>query len=239
MIGRSLRSSTSASEKLRTFGRQWVCAEIHVAQSVGERGQVEEEVLRLAELGGRPVDPRTRVHEVGRVELVPAVVALVTARRLVAADRTGAFDVPVGQRVSGGGRERPERRPLDDEAVVVERAEQVLDDAVVVPRRRAREAVVRDPEIAEIVADARAVLVRGLTRRAPFLVRRDHHRRPMLVRPGHHEDVVAPQAVVAREDVRGYREPRHMPDVARRARIRPGRRDQDLLRGRGLGHGRS
>jgi hypothetical protein len=35
--------------------------------------------------------------QVGRVELVAAVVALVAARAVVAADRAGALDVAVGQ----------------------------------------------------------------------------------------------------------------------------------------------
>ena len=70
----------------------------------------------------------------------------------------------------------------------------------------------------------------GLTGRAPFLVGGDHDRRPVLVRPAHHEDAVSAQAVVAGEDVRGDPEAGHVADVARPARIRPGRGDQDVFR---------
>ena len=131
MIGRGRISSSSASEKFRTFGRQSSCDAIHVAQPVGELRQVEEQVLRLAELGRRAVDPRARVDQVGRVELVAAVVALVAARLRVAADRARALDVAVGERVARRGGERDEHLALDDRAVLVERPEQVL-------RRRAR-----------------------------------------------------------------------------------------------------
>ena len=77
-------SSSRPSEKLRTFGRQPVLRPRSSPQRVGERGQVEEQVVRLAELGRRAVDLRARVDQVGRVELVAAVVALVAARLRVA-----------------------------------------------------------------------------------------------------------------------------------------------------------
>jgi len=69
-------------------------------QPVGELRQIEKEVLRLTKRRCRAVDDRARVDEVGRIELVAAVVALVAAGLGVAANRTCAFDVPVGQRVS-------------------------------------------------------------------------------------------------------------------------------------------
>ena len=104
------------SEKLRTFGRQPRARSIQAAQRLRERRQVEEEVVRLAELRRRAVDLRARVDQVGRVELVAAVVALVAARLRVAADRARALDVAVGERVPGRRRERDELGPLDDRA---------------------------------------------------------------------------------------------------------------------------
>ena len=80
MIGRGLELVERGSEKFRTFGRQSSVLSIHSRELLRELRQVEEEVLRLAELRRRAVDPRARVDQVGRVELVPAVVALVAAR---------------------------------------------------------------------------------------------------------------------------------------------------------------
>ena len=114
-------------------------------QPVGELRQIQEQVLRLAELRHRPVDPRARIDQVGRVELVAAVVALVAARLGKAADRAGALDVAVRERVPGRRRERDEHLPLDDRAVLVQRPEQILGDPLVVERRRAREQVVGEP----------------------------------------------------------------------------------------------
>ena len=111
-----------------------------------ERGEIEEEVLRLAKDRRRPVDSRARLDQVDRIELVAAVVALVAACVREAADRARALDVPIGERVARGCGERAESLLLDDVAVRVERAEEILSDAVVVSRRRACEQVVREPE---------------------------------------------------------------------------------------------
>ena len=201
-----------------------------------ERGQVEKEVLRLLEDGCRPVDPRTRVDQVGGIELVAAVVALVAARALEAADRARALDVAIGKRVPGRGGERPERLLLDDVALAMERAKEVLGDAVVVGGRGPREEVVREPEVAKIVADELAEPLGGLMRRLAGGVRRDHDRRPVLVRPAHHEDVVAAHAVIAGERVRRDPEARHVADVAQAARIRPRDRNQNLPSGARRAH---
>ena len=94
-----------------------------------EGRQVEEEVLGLLEHGWRAVDPRPRVDQIGRIELVAAVVALVAPRTFEAADRARALDVAVGQRMAGRGGERAERLALDDEALLVQRPEDILGDA--------------------------------------------------------------------------------------------------------------
>ena len=185
-------------------------------------------MLRLPEDRGRAVDPRARIDQVDGIELVPAVVALVAARAREAADRARALDVAVGKRVAGRGGERAERLLLDDVALVVEGAEEIPGDAVVVRRRRSREEVVREPEVAQVLADEPVEALRGLTRRLAGGVRGDHDRRPVLVRPADHEHVVAPQPVVAGERVRRDAEARHVADVAQPARVRPRDRNQDL-----------
>ena len=187
-------------------------------------------MLGLAELGGRAVDLRARVDQLGRVELVAAVVALVAARLRVAADRARPLDVAVGQRVPGRRRERDEHLALDDRSVLVERLEDVLRDRGVVARRRAREAVVREAEPAEVLAERRVVVVGDLSVGLPLSIGGDHHRRAVLVRPADHENVVALEPVIARECVRRDAEARHMPQVAMARRIRPGGRYQDLPR---------
>ncbi|MPM73045.1 hypothetical protein SDC9_120021 [bioreactor metagenome] len=65
-------------------------------QLVGQRGQIQEEVLGLTELRSLSVDAAVRVDQVDRIELVAAVVALVAPGELELADRAGALDVAVG-----------------------------------------------------------------------------------------------------------------------------------------------
>ena len=192
--------------------------------------QVEEKVLRLAELRDGAVDDRARVPEIDRVELVAAVLALVAAGVRVAADRARPLDVAVGQGAPGRGGERAERRALDEIALVVERPEDVLRDAVVVARRRAREGVEREAEAPVVLADERVVAVGELTRRDAFAIGGHHHRGAVLVRPAHHHHVVALQPVVASEDVGRDPGTRDVAEVPRPAGVRPRDRDQDLLR---------
>ena len=236
MIARGFSSFTKLSENRLTFCRQCSCDSIHSVSCSLNAGRSRKRCFVVSEDRRRPVDPRARVDQVGGIELVPAVVALVAARALEAADRARALDVAVGKRVPGRGGERPERLLLDDVALSMERAEEVLGDAVVVGGRRPREEVVREPEVAKILADELVEAVGGLTRRLAGGVRRDHDRRPVLVRPAHHEDVVAAQPVIAGERVRRNAEARHVADVAQAARIRPRDRDQDLPSGARSAH---
>src|SRR5215216_2029055 len=175
-------------------------------------------MVGLAEDRGLPVDPRARVDQVDWVELSAAVVALVAARGLEPAVRARALDVAVGQRVAGGRRERDLHRLFDDEALVVKRAENVTDDPVMVLGRGPCEQVIRETEVAEVLANDAAVLVGG-----------DHDRRPVFVRSTDHEDLIAAQTVVAGENVRRYPEPRQMADVAWTVRIRPRWGDENPL----------
>ena len=97
VIARGRRSSSRLSENFSTLGRQSRARLQPGAERLGERRQVEEEVLGLDELRRLAVDPAARVDQVDGVELVAAVVALVAAGAVVAADRAGALDVAVGQ----------------------------------------------------------------------------------------------------------------------------------------------
>jgi hypothetical protein len=105
VIARGLMSSRMLRLNLMTLGRQVPLASRPRArpQGVGERRQVEEEVLGLDEDRRLAVDLGARVDQFLGLELVAAVVALVAAGLAVATDRAGALDVAVG-------RVRPVRR---------------------------------------------------------------------------------------------------------------------------------
>ena len=148
------------------------------SQLLLERRQVQEEVLRQSEHRRRPVDRRAWLDQVSGIELVPAVVALITASALVPADWAGAFDVAVRERMPRRGRERAERLLLDDVAILEEGSERILRDAVVVLRRRPREEGRTRPEGEKILSNQAVEPFGGLTRRLAQGVGRDHDRVP-------------------------------------------------------------
>ena len=161
-------------------------------QPVGERRQVEEEVLGLLKTGGVPsIFERGLIRSIGSSWL-PQLSHWSPRASLKPQIGQVPFDVAVGQRVAGRRRERPQRRLLDDVAVLVEGPEQVLHDPVVVARRRAREQVVREAEVTEVLADDLAVAVGSLTRRQTFAIGRDHDGRSVLVGAADHQHVDRP-----------------------------------------------
>ncbi len=206
-------------------------------ETVGEGGEVEEEMLRLAELRGAPVDARAGLDQIRRIELVPAVVTLVAASLRVSADRARALDVAVGKRAPRRRREGTQRLARHHVTGVVQRPEHVLRDPVVIAGRGAREEVVAQPESAKVVADHLVEAVGKLLRRDPLLVGGDHDRRSVLVGSADHEDIAATQPVVPGEDVGRHAEPGDVADVAGPARVRPGHGDEDLLAFRRTGSG--
>ena len=199
-----------------------------LADGAGEGGQVEEEVLRLDELRHLAVDPRVRLDEVGGVELVAAVVALVAPGLAVAADRAGSLDVAVRQGAAGRRADRAARRLLDHVAVAPVAGEQLLRDGVVVERRRAGEEVVGQAEVREVLGDDAVVAVGQLARADALPVGLDEDRRPVLVGPADHEHVVAGHPHVPAEHVGRHAEPGHVADVARPVGVRPGDGGQDM-----------
>src|SRR5207253_3546294 len=101
----------------------------------------------------RPVDLGTRVDELIGIQLVAAVVALISARARESADRARTFYVAIGQRAARGLLKRAHRRPLDQVALVVQGLEDVLHDDAMVLRRRSREQVVRETKRSQVIAD--------------------------------------------------------------------------------------
>ena len=113
------------------------------------RGLAQVEVARLAHLEpGRAGDRGARVDEVGGVELLGAVLALVAAGAVVAAVRAGALDVAVGQEAVVVDREDLAFGDLGDEAGIGEAAGEVLGQAVVLRRGGAAEMVEGESEAA-------------------------------------------------------------------------------------------
>ena len=201
------------------------------AQHLGERGQVEEVVLGLGEDRCLAVDPGLRVDQVGWVELVAAVVALVAARAGVAADRAGALDVAVGQGAAGGRRDRAERDLGEDVAVGQQPGEDLLGDRVVVERGGPGEQVVGHAQAGQVVDDDPVVAVGQLPGGDALGVGLHLDRRAVLVGAADHQHPVARHPLVPAEHVAGQPEAGDVPDVTGAVRVRPGRSRQDVAHG--------
>ena len=199
-----------------------------LAEGVGQCRQVEEEVLGLDELRHLAVDPAARLDQVGRVELVAAVVALVAASVRVPADRAGALDVAVGQGATRGRADGALGRLLDHVTVAVQRPEELLGHCVVVAGRRPGEEVVGQPERVQVLDDHPVVAVGELSGRDALLLGLDQDRGAVLVGAADHQDVVAGHPHVPAEDVGGHAETGDVADVARAVGIRPGDGGQDM-----------
>ena len=195
-------------------------------QLLAESRQVKEEVFSLTKLDRRSAASLVGVDQVDRVELVAAVVALVSARGVETADRALAFDVAVRQRPPADWIERAHLRLRDEVALLVELEKQVLGDAIVVARRRPREDVVGHPQPPEILDDQRIVLVDELARRHAALVGLVCDGGAVLVRAARHQHARPAKTLEAREHVSGHGEAGHMTDVARAVGVGPCRRDQ-------------
>jgi hypothetical protein len=198
-----------------------------LADGVREGGEVEEEVLGLDEPGDLAVDLAAGVDELGRVDLVAAVVALVATRLGIPADGAGALDVAVGQGPAGRRADRPPGGLLDHVAVAPVAGEQLLGDGIVVGGRRPGEQVVGKPERGQVLGDDPVEPVGDLARPDPLLLGLDQDRRPVLVGSAHHEHLVPGHSHVAAEDVGGHAEPGDMADVARAVGVRPGDGGED------------
>src|SRR5260370_2383222 len=114
-------------------------------------------MLRLAKLDRRVAATLVRIDEVGRVELVAAVVALIAPRFRESTDRTLAFYVTVGQRAPAHRIESAELLLGDQVALLVELEEQVLRDPVMVASGGAGEYVVGHPQPAKVLDDQSVV----------------------------------------------------------------------------------
>lgn len=131
------------------------------------------------------------IDEVDRVELVAAVVTLVTAGVAVTADRAGALDVAVRQGASGGRGHRAQQRVLDDVTVVVQRAEHLLHYLGVVAGSGAGVQVVAQAEALQVFHDDGVVFVCGLLGRQALGFGLHLDRGAMFVRARDEQHLVA------------------------------------------------
>ena len=121
-------------------------------QLVAQGALAQVEVLRLAHLKiGGAGNGRAGIDQVGRVQLLGAVFALVAPRTVIAAVRAGAFDVAVGQEAVVGDREHLLFAHLFDQPVFGQLAGEMLGQAVVALAGRAAEMIEGQ---AEAIGDA-------------------------------------------------------------------------------------
>ena len=158
MIERSCSPSPSSSHLQRDRGREQRPIGLGLdpaAQLLAHQALPQVEVAGLADLEvGRSRDRRARLDQVGGVELLGAVLALVAARPRIAAVRAGADDVAVGQEAAVGDRVDLPLGHLGDQPGVGEPAGEMLGQAVVLRARRAAEVVEGQPEaLAELLLD--------------------------------------------------------------------------------------
>ena len=150
---------------------------------------------------------------------------------LVAAVGARAVDVAVGQEPLGLGIVRLAHRLAVEVSVLAEGQEHVVGDGGMVVRSRGREQIEADAEVAPVAEELGVVAVDDLLRGHTLFVRPDRDRGAVHVGAGHHQHVVAGQAVIAGEDVRGEIGACDVPEMQGPLRIGPGNGDEDLAWG--------
>ena len=205
MMPRSCRPSPSSSH-LRAIEvvriGQSVLESIQARMLVAQEALAQVEVLGLAHLEvGRARDRRARVDEVGGVELLGAVLALVAPGAVVAAVGASADDVAVGQEAAVRGGIDLSLHHLGDEAGVGEASGEVLGEPVVLRARRAAEVIEAQAKtVGEVVLDLpvpRAIVGNRLAGGGGG----ELGRRAVFVGGTDQQHLVAPRAHVAGVDV--------------------------------------
>ena len=197
----------------------------------GERRQVEEEVFGFLKTRGFAVDLGNGVEKLVWVEFVAAGVALVAAGAVCTADRAGAFDVTIRQGAASGRRDGDLLGALVDVAVGKALLEQFLHHLLVVAGGSAREQVIAQAKIAQILGDHTVVTVGELLCADAFLVGFHQNRGAVLVGARHHQHVIALHALVARVHVGGHAEAGDVTDMTGAVSIRPSNIHQNMTHG--------
>ena len=181
-------------------------------------------MLSLHEPRSFTIDAGNRVDQIHRVELVPAVVALVAAGPGIVADGAGALDETVGQSASRGRGDGSHLGLGDDVTIVVQRREHFLHHPVVVRCGGTGVQVVGQAQPLQIGCDHPVVLVCAFAGRQTLRVCLHLDCGAVFVRSGDHQHVVSCHAHVARENIRGDAETGDMTDVTGTIGIGPGNR---------------
>ncbi len=173
-----------------------------------------------------------RVDQLGRVEQVAAVVALIAARVGIVADVTLALDVAVGQEALFEIAVEQFLLLFVEVAAFEQQQKDVLRDLVVVLGVGVREQVVADADLLLREQEALVIVLEDRARGDAPLVRLDRDRRAVTVRSRHHQDVIPLEAVIAREDVGGQVSARDVSDVEIAVGVGPSDGDVNVF-----GHG--
>ena len=185
-------------------------------------------MLGVAQLGLRAVHLGARVEQLLRLEHVAAVVALVGAGAIEAADVAGALDVAVGQEAFGGGRV-PLRAGLGvQEAVLLQRQEHGLRHLEVVLGVGGGEQVVRDAGLDEQIDELVVEALVDLFHRQSLGIGAQRDRRAVRVGARDDQHVVALQAVVAGDDIARQMRAGDVAHVDGGIGIGPGNGDEDV-----------
>src|SRR5699024_9666833 len=118
---------------------------------------------------------------------------------------------------------------LQHVAVLIEPAEQLLHDRVVVAGGGAGEKIVGQAQAHEVLDDDAVVAVGELADRGVFLIRLHQQRGAVLVRAGDHQHVVADHSLITGKNVGRDAEAGDVADVAGAVGIGPGNRGEYAL----------
>ena len=181
-------------------------------------------MLGFDELRCFAVDLRDGINQVGGVQLVAACIALIAARAGRATDWAGAFNVAVRK---GAPRRRANSAQgclLHHVAVGVQRREKLLDDGVVVARRRPGKEVIGKTKSGQVFNDLLVVCIGKLLHTDAFFFRLNQERSSVLISAGDHEYVAPTHSLVTGKNVGGNTEAGDVSNVAGPIGIGPGDR---------------
>ena len=197
-----------------------------------EVGEIEEEVLGISQLGGRAVHFGSRVEQLFRFEHCAALVTLIRAGAVKAAQIAGAFHIAVGQEAVGR-RRVPLRAGLFIEMTVFFQGEENgLRNLEVVLGVGGGEQVVGNPRLLEQIEKAAVEPLVHFFHRLALGVGADGDGRAMRIRTGHHEHAIPFQTVVTGTDIARQVRPGDVAHMDGGVGVGPGNGNED-----GVGHG--